>query len=190
MWESIALIEGQPRDCDRRCPLIKRLFHSGLLSAFTDLGAHHIVHAVGDHGPAVVFSCAGDVDLVPALRAMLVCPELASLRVNCSALNVAMTVREDFRARVLLTDKRIVSGDFPVVVQANHGSGVVIESLCAILCASIAKGEIDHALVCQNDLAAEVMSGIRLWLETKETFLLYQPIALKLAPNQCSARPG
>ena len=68
--EHFALVDGKPRRRDRRIPVEQRLLIAGRLGADADL-LPGIVHAVGDHRPAIVLAGLGPIDLVAALGAVL-----------------------------------------------------------------------------------------------------------------------
>src|SRR3954465_11081550 len=88
--KTIAGIESHARGRDRRHPVVDRLFHARLGGAFADFGAAAVVGPVRNPRPAVVGAGPDDVHFVAALRAVLVRPQHAGLRMQCRALLIAM----------------------------------------------------------------------------------------------------
>ncbi len=126
--------------------MVQGLHHAGLVSALANPGADAIVEAVGDHRPAVVLPGTHDVDLVAALRAVLMRPEFAGSGMQSSALHVAVAKGPFLRSCIRLADEGIVGRQPAVVVQADDLAGVVIEPLGAIPIAAIPESDIEHAL--------------------------------------------
>jgi hypothetical protein len=142
--------------------LVQRLLHAGLGRSLADLCSGAVVPAEGDHRPAVVDAGADDVDLVAALRAMFVRPQLAAFGVQRGALDVAVADRELFRQSAGLLHEGIVDRDAAVVMQADHRPGVVVKALCPLLVAAIAEGDEQEALPIEDQARAEVASAVDL----------------------------
>src|SRR6185369_11836329 len=95
--ETLTRIESHAGWRDRRRPLEHRLLHSFALGADPDFGADSVIDPVGNHRPTVVAAGAHDIDLVAALRAVFVRPQLAAQRMQCRALHSAMPEAEYLR---------------------------------------------------------------------------------------------
>ena len=67
------------------------LHHAWLGLALTNAGAKTIINAIGNHGPAVIKPRAHHIDLITALRPMLMRPQLTRSGVKGGALHVAVT---------------------------------------------------------------------------------------------------
>src|SRR5688572_7975115 len=102
---------------------MQRMLHPGLASASADFGADAVVHTDRDHRPAVVFPCANDVDLVAALRSVLVRPQLARLGMRGGTLYVAVAVGELLGLRVLAVSEWIVFRHAAVFIESDHRTG-------------------------------------------------------------------
>src|SRR5688572_28762097 len=99
------------------------------MGAAMDDQAGRVVDAIADDRPAVVLALLDAIQLVAALRPMLVRPQVAGLRVDDEALRVAMAVAPDLRARALATDERVVRRHAAVVVEAQDLALVVRQVL-------------------------------------------------------------
>ena len=96
--EQVAGVERHAGGRDRRRPVLHRLLHAGL-RACRRRSAAAIIDAVADHRPAVVLARLDDVDLVAALRAVLLLPELAVGGIEGEALRVAVAIGPDLGQR-------------------------------------------------------------------------------------------
>src|SRR5512134_3615448 len=114
---------------------MERLGHARLMRALADARAEAIVDAVGDDRPAVIGASADYVDLVAALRPVLVGPQLTRLGVQRRALDVAVAEREFLGLPAGLADEGIVLRHAPVIVQADDGARMIVRPLRAILLA-------------------------------------------------------
>src|ERR1041384_2653708 len=90
-----------------------REFGAGLLAVNGDRMSR-IVDAEGSDRPAVIGTPADQVQLIAALRAMLVRPQLAGRTVEGEALRVAVAIAPNFGPRTFSKAERIVVGDRPV----------------------------------------------------------------------------
>src|SRR5690606_24202967 len=127
--ELIALVEREPGDADRRHPERGRLLHAFLLAAAVQHRTGRVVHAVADHRPAVVRAPANHVQLVAALRAVLVRPQHSGFRMEREALRIAVTVAPDLGQCAVLSDERVVLWDAAVVVETQDLALVAAEIL-------------------------------------------------------------
>ena len=84
-----------------------------------------VVHTVPNHGPAIVLTRLYPVELITALGAMLVSPDVSSIWMDCQTLWIAMAVTPDLRTRLSLVDKRVIFGHTPVIMQSYRRSVVV-----------------------------------------------------------------
>src|SRR5688500_19993749 len=87
-----------------------------------DREARRIVDAVADHRPAIVASRLNAIQLVSALRSVLVGPQFAGSGVDQQPLHVAMSVAPDLRLRSGTIHERVVRGHAPVVMQPDRKS--------------------------------------------------------------------
>src|SRR5687767_8773262 len=94
-----------------------------------DREARRVVDAVADHRPAVVASRLNAIQLVSALRSVLVGPQLAGGGVHEHSLHVAMSVAPDLRLRSWAIHERVVRGYASVVMQADDLALVIGEIL-------------------------------------------------------------
>ena len=124
LCEAVARVDHQSRRGDRGHPVVHGRLHPLALGAHVDPRSAPVVDPVAHDRPAVVPARQDQVDLVSALRAVLVEPEVAGLGMEREALRVAVAVAVDVLERALGSDERIVGGDAPVVVQA-HDHAVV-----------------------------------------------------------------
>ena len=109
-----------------------RRLHFLMLRARVDPEAGSVVDAVADNGPAVVAAGLDQVELVSALRAVLVLPQVAGPRVDGHPLGVAVAVGPYLRLRALHVHERVVGGDAAVVMNPDCGSVVIREVLCGV----------------------------------------------------------
>jgi hypothetical protein len=70
-----------------------------------------------------------EADLVPALGAVLVSPELLAARAQGGPLHVAMTQAPDLRQGPRRLDEGVVGGDPAILVQAHRLAEVVVQRL-------------------------------------------------------------
>src|SRR5204863_6520461 len=97
--EPLARVERQARGSNRRNPEDERWFHAGrrmLGCRWTRRVARRVAvvrASVGDDRPAVILAGFDDVDFVATHGAVLVFPELAGLRMNREAEDVANAKR-------------------------------------------------------------------------------------------------
>ena len=135
-----------------------RLHHARFGLTFTNFGTQTVVHPVGDHGPAVIQTRSHHVDLVTALRSVLVGPKLAGYGVQRSALHVAIAQRPFFVQGPCLPCVGVVGRHTPVVMQANDRAGMVVQFLGSSLITPIAKGQVQHPGLVNHNASAEVMT--------------------------------
>src|SRR5262245_37029392 len=83
-------------------------------------------------GPAVIAAGLNDTKLVTADRAEFADPEKSRFRVDSGALDIAMTIGPDVRARVCAVNERAVGGDGAVAVDAHDLAKVIGEVLSAV----------------------------------------------------------
>ena len=102
-----------------------RRFHALAARPGVDGGPAAVVHAVADHRPAVVQAGPDEVELVAALRSVLVGPQVAGLGVHEQPLRVAVSVAPDLGQGAGLPDERVVVGHAAVVVEAD-GDAVMV----------------------------------------------------------------
>ena len=88
-----------------------------------------VVHAVADDRPAVVQAGLYQVELVAALRSMLVGPQVAGLRVDEQPLRVPVPVAPDLGQGAVLPDERIVVRHPAVVMEAKRDPVMVRQVL-------------------------------------------------------------
>ena len=69
--------------------------------------------------PSVVPARLDAIELVAALRAMFVRPDVAGLRMNREPLHVAVSVTPDLRPRAGAAHERVVRRHAPVVMEAD-----------------------------------------------------------------------
>src|SRR5690606_11107010 len=110
--ELVAAVDHEPRRRDGRHPVVHRLLRPLLRRAPVD-DRYAVLDAVTDHRPAVVEAGPDQVQLVPALRAVLVQPQVPGLRVQRQALRVPVPVAPDLRQRVRPPHERVVLRDAP-----------------------------------------------------------------------------
>ncbi len=136
------------------------------MRALAELAAA-VVLAVVDHRPAVVQSGLGDVDLVAALRRVLVDPQLAGLGVQRRALRVAVAVGPDLGPAAVDADEGVVGGDRAVRIDANHVAPVDLEVLRALALAAVADRDEQRAVAREHQPRPEVpaAAGLRLLAE-------------------------
>src|SRR6266446_1028158 len=108
--EKISRIERQSRGRDGGIPVIDGLIHAGLRGSDSDLRAG-IIESIRNHRPAVIVARLDYVDLIAALRAMLLFPQFAGCGIDRQALGIAVAERPDFRFGIGLPDERIVVRD-------------------------------------------------------------------------------
>ena len=97
LGEAVAGVQHQPRDGDGRHPHVVRVLHSLGGRAGVNRGATAVVHAVTDHGPAVVPAGLNPVQLVTTLRTVLRKPDVVRFRMNEQSLRIAVPVAPDLR---------------------------------------------------------------------------------------------
>ena len=187
--ELVAGVDHQARNADRRHPELPRLLHPFAMRAGVDREARVVVHAKADHRPAIIQSRANEVQLVAALRAVLVRPHLTGLGMNREALDVAVTVTPRFGKRAGLLHERIVGGHPAIVMQADHLAVVIGEVLRRMLLEiafgrhlAIAEREEHIAVLVERDLAAKVAAAFRHRLE--QLLDVGQPIVLEARADQ------
>src|SRR5688572_15536970 len=161
--------------------MVDRLRHSGLRRAFADLRADSIIHAIGDHWPAVVQPGADNVDLVPALRPMLVRPQRAGLRMQRSSLRVSIAERVLLRFPSRLADERVARRNAPIIVQANDRAGVIVRFLRSFHLPAITERDVQVSRSVEYEARSEMPSGISLRLLAKDYLDAFQPVASELA---------
>jgi hypothetical protein len=155
---------------------VEGLGHARLRRALADLRADAVVHAVGDDRPAVVHASADDVQLVAALRAVLVGPQRTGARMQGRALDVAIAEREDLGPRAGALRERVVGGHAPVVVQAQDLAGVVVEALRAVLLAAVAERHEEVTLAVEYQFRAEMAPAARFRLHSEDRLHLDEAI--------------
>src|SRR5262245_48756227 len=79
-----------------------------------------IISSVTHHRPAVILAGQDDVELVAAIRPVLVLPNHTGVRVNCQSQRIAMTERKDFRLVTGSANERIVGCGRSVVAKAKN----------------------------------------------------------------------
>ena len=162
--------------------------------AFADPGAGDVIASEGDHRPAVIGAGADDVDLVAALRAVLVRPQLVGQRVERRALDVAVAEGELLGQGARLADEGVVLRHAAVVMQADHRAGMVVQPLGAIHLAAVAERDVEEAAV-EHQARAEVVSGPRLGPHAEQHLQVAQgasvePCARHLGALAALARRG
>src|SRR6185436_3993835 len=86
-----------------------------------------------------------------------------------------------------LADERVVGRHATVVMQTDHGPGVVVRPLRAIPVAALAEGEIEIAGAVEDDAPAEMVAAPAFRVLGKESLHVLQAIALQLAARQLGA---
>src|SRR5262245_17354731 len=155
----VAVIEGHAGWRDRRRPVPQRLLHAVFVRALVDLGAV-VVYAVADHRPAVVQALLDQVDLVAALRAVLVLPQLAGLRMEDEALRVAVAIAPDLGLSAVAAAEWTV-GRHRAVRPHPHDLADVVGEVLRLLAREImvAQRQEQAAVLRLRDPAAEVEAG-------------------------------
>ena len=148
--------------------MLHRLLHALPMRARVDGQTGRVVHAESDHRPAIVLARLDAIQLVAALRPVLVGPQIAGLRMNRQALHVAMAVAPDFRPRAGAGHERIVRRHAAVVVQADDLAVMVGEVLRRMRFEvafrrhlPIAERQEQEAVLVERDLAAVVVPALR-----------------------------
>ena len=75
---------------------------------------------MGHQGPTVISPWLGDVQLVAAPRTVFTDPQLARLRVDGRALNVAVSIGPDLRQGVVAAKERVIARGCAVPLQPHH----------------------------------------------------------------------
>ena len=133
-----------------------RLFHARLGTALADLAPAAVLGAVGDDGPAVVAPRLDHVELVAALRAVLVGPQFAGLRMEGEPLHVAVAEAPDLGQGSGAADEGIVGGHPPVRLDAHQLAVVVAERLRIVALTALAEAHEEPAVAREQQARAEV----------------------------------
>src|SRR5262249_38903021 len=121
-----------------------------------------VVDAIADHRPAIVLALLDDVDLVAALRAVLLLPQFSAHRMEREALRIAMSVAPDFAARARASDERIVRRDRAVGGDAHDLAVVDAKILRRVARAEmIAERDEEIAVLALRDAAAMIVRAAR-----------------------------
>ena len=123
--EAITRVNHQARDADRRHPHVDRLLHALAVRTRVNGQTGSVVDAKPDDRPPIVAARLQPIQLIASLRAVLVRPYLAGLRMNGEALYVPMAVAPDLRSSIGAVDERVVCRHAAIVMQPNHLAMVV-----------------------------------------------------------------
>jgi hypothetical protein len=76
--------------------------------------------------------------------------------------------RVNFSGRARPADEGVVLRHAAVVVQADHGAGMVVEALRTLHLAAVAERDVEEAGAVEDESRAEVMAGLRLGLHAEQ----------------------
>ena len=138
-------------------PILHRLLQTRLDPRAAADRPASIFGAVGDQRPAVIMSAQNEIELIAALRTMLVGPELAPRCIEGEALRIAMAVAPDLRPRADPEAKRIVLGDRAVGADADDRAEMIGEVLCRLTKPSVAEGEKEIAVRRECDASTDLI---------------------------------
>ena len=134
------------------------LHHAGLGLPLTNARAQAIVDPVGDHGPAVIETWAHQIDLVTALRPVLVRPQLAGLGMQGRALQVAVAQGPFFGQSTSPLGKGVVGRHAAIVVQSDDRAGMVIQPLGAVFVTPVTQGQVNHPGFVKHDTPTKMLA--------------------------------
>src|SRR4029079_11142201 len=109
------------------------------------------------------------------------------LRMQCCALLVSIAKRVLLGLPARLTDERIVGRNTPIIVQADHRSGVIAWPLRALHISAIAKRDVQVSRAIEHQARTEVPPGVSLRLLPEDHFYVLESIASKLSPRDLGA---
>ncbi len=167
LGETVARVDHQSGDADRRHPHLRGLLHAFTVRAGVDGETGLVVHAETDDRPSVVPAWLNAIELVASLRTVLVGPDVAGLRMDGEPLHVAMSVAPDLRPRAGAVDERIVSRHAPVVVQPDDLAVVIRQILRRMRLELAFRSDLPVAerqeqvpVAVEGDLAAEMVAAL------------------------------
>lgn len=140
-----------------------------------------------DDRPAVVLTGAHHIELVAALRPMLMGPQLAGRRVQGGALDVAVAQGPLLGQCPRLLHKGVVGGHPTVVVQANHRAGMVVPFLRAMAVAPVTQGQVEHPRLVEHNAPTKVLHRAGFGLHAEQDLHLGHAHAHEFAARQRSA---
>src|SRR5690606_3691594 len=123
-----------------------------------------VVHAVAGDGPAVVLPGFGQVELVPAARAVLAFPQPAGARIDRQSLAVAMAVTPDLRSRARPARQRTVGGNAAVQVHAYQLALQFRQVLRQRALEALALADEDVPMAVEREPRAEMVRPVELGL--------------------------
>ena len=163
------------------------LHHAWLGLALTNAGAKTIINAIGNHGPAVIKPRAHHIDLITALRPMLMRPQLTRSGVKGGALHVAVTKGPFFGHGIDTFGEGIVERHAAVVMQANDRPRVVIQFLGALLITPVTQSQIQHAGFVEHNASAKMLARTCFGLHAEQDLDLGHTRSLQFASSQSCA---
>src|SRR6202795_4173023 len=119
-------------------------------------GAAVIMLAPAHHGPAVIRTRGGNVELIAAHRAELALPKLAGFGVNGDALGIAVAVGPDLGLGVYLPDKGIVLRHGAVGIDAHDLAEMIGKVLGRLELKALAECDEQSAVGGEGEPAAEM----------------------------------
>src|SRR5690554_2347225 len=104
-----------------------------------------VANAIGDFRPAVIGPGAQNVYFIATARAVLVSPELSSLRMQGHALNIAVSPGEKSIIYAWVIKPRVAGSRFAIQCNAMNAAGIVPGVLSAIHLTAVTNGYVEVA---------------------------------------------
>src|SRR5581483_10599832 len=164
-----------------RYPITNRQLGAGLFAVDRDRPSR-IVDAVGGERPAVIAAAVDEVELVSALRPVLVGPQLSRHLVEGKALRISVAEAPDFRSGRRLLAERIIVGNGPVAPDAHDAARCVGQILGLGGIPAIAERQKKKTIWGQGHPAAEHF-GLGVWRSFEDDLLLGEHLAVLIEPR-------
>ena len=116
-----------------------------------------VIDAEGGEGPAVIAAGTNQVQLIAALRAVLVGPELAGGAIESETLRIAVPITPDLGPGAGRGDEGIVLGHRSVGLDAHDGPGGVGQILRTGPVPAVAERDEQIAVAAQGEAATDLL---------------------------------